>query len=462
MQMRCLIAAEEAIAGTIRNNLQKMNSFKDWEFAVCTDSRTLDERTGRGIDVLVLSRFLPGSDPLRLLAQVRTLFPSVHVVLLVGQITESCKAYLRAASREGLYNSVTGELPGDRPYNLMVAMTRPRQPDLDGYADLCAVIAGEGAGSIPEDHDEAVGDLGGQESEGVSDVASDVAPEMRSAHNGAGILVVSTANKGGVGKTTAAVAVAKSLGSAGIRVALVDLDLGGPNIASFLDIRDAPGIERLSNLGKVSLAQVEQLLVPVDDNLRVLPGPMNKTLPFFRGAELVAILDHLRRIFPVIICDTPPEPWTKGWLYAVFEAADLALAVVDQSKLSEEETKKYAPTLLSMGVRPERIRIVVNRYSQKLHNIRVVEAAFRSGFKKDCPAEMLPRIGAIIPENWNAAVKGAYRGEIAGLEDAGSPWHKLASEIAGLAGCRYERTGAGKNGQGQPSLFGKLFGKGGR
>jgi Flp pilus assembly CpaE family ATPase len=138
----------------------------------------------------------------------------------------------------------------------------------------------------------------------------------------------------------------------------------------------------------------------------------------------------------------------------VFEIADMALAVVDQSMFSEEETKKYAPTLLAMGITPEKIRIVVNRYSAKLHNIRVVEAAFNSGFKKNCKA--LPKVVAIIPENWNAAVQDAYKGSVANLVDAGSPWHKLAKEIAGMSGYRYERAESQSKNTG--GLFNRLLG----
>ena len=277
-----------------------------------------------------------------------------------------------------------------------------------------------------------------------------------------GVLVVSTANKGGVGKTTTAIATATALGRAGIPTVLVDLDLGAPDLATFFKIKDVPGIERLSNLHIINPAQIDSLLVKVENNLYILPGPMNRTLPRFEDGELSLVLDYLKGKFPVVICDTPPEPWTKRWLYSIFDTVDMALAVVDQSKFSEEETRKYAPTLLAMGVRPERIRIIVNRYSPKLHNTRVIETMFRSGFKKSCRIEMLPRIGAVIQENWDASVVDTYKGEIAGLDGGGSQWHRLAREIADMAGYRYEpiNTGRGTD-KGKNSLFDRLLKKGG-
>jgi cellulose biosynthesis protein BcsQ len=189
---------------------------------------------------------------------------------------------------------------------------------------------------------------------------------------------------------------------------------------------------------------------------------MSKTLPRFEGGELLMVLDHLKGGFPVVVCDTPPEPWTKRWLYSAFEAVDMALAVVDQSKFSEEETKKYAPTLLMMGVKPEKIRIVVNRFSPKLHTIRVIETMFNAGFKKKCSAGMLPRVGAVIQNNWDASVRGTYNGEITDIDGTDSQWHKLAKEIAALAGYRYEPTDPGNClDRGKASLFYKLFRKGG-
>ena len=109
-----------------------MNSFSDWTFDVCMDSRSMKELADESIDVLVLSRFLQGSDPIKLVSKIRLFFPSADIVLLAGQLTESSRAYVRAANKAGFHNIVTGKLPGDRPYTLMVALTRPKNPELDG------------------------------------------------------------------------------------------------------------------------------------------------------------------------------------------------------------------------------------------------------------------------------------------------------------------------------------------
>ncbi len=453
-ELRCLIAVEEKFAGIFKSNLSKMSKFSDWTFDVCTDSTALKEWAGKDIDVLVLSRNLPGSDPVRLLSQLRTIFQSAHIVLWVGEVTESNKVYMRAAAKAGLHNTVTGKPPGDRPYTLMVALTRSKQPELDGYVDL-----GDADENVSENT--VLDDRGDDDREETDELTEDypvapVRPEMIRRHAGTdGIVVISTANKGGIGKTTTSIYVATALARAGVPTVLVDLDLGAPDVASFFEIKDTPGIERLASQTKINPAQIDRLLVKVD-NLYVLPGVMNKTLPRFNAGELVAILNYLKQKYAVVVVDTSPEPWTKKWLYEVFEVADLALAVVDQSKFSEEETKKYGPTLLAMGITPEKIWIVVNRFSPKLHQVRVVEAAFNSGFKKSC--KVLPRVGAVINENREKIEKGTYKGIVIGLEDPNSSWHELAQGIAEIAGYRYERTGGDKTtkntGHGLFGLFG--------
>jgi cellulose biosynthesis protein BcsQ len=408
-------------------------------------------------------RVVQGADPIKLLSKIRSLFPSAHIVLLIGHLSEASRAYVMAANKAGLHNVVTGKLPGDRPYNLMTALTRPKRPEIDGYNELSEEKLPEREYDQTPDREADHEDLDQvvQQPVETHSAREDVHQKYPVKKTAAGVLVVSTANKGGVGKTTTAIATATALGRAGIPTVLVDLDLGAPDLATFFKIRDVPGIESLSNLHNINPLQIDRLLVKEESNLYVLPGPMNRTLPRFEDGELSLALDYLKGRFPVVVCDTPPEPWTKKWLYSVFDTVDLALAVVDQSKFSEEETKKYAPTLLAMGIKPERIRIVVNRFSPKLHNTRVIETMFRSGFKKSCPIEILPRIGAVIQDNWDASVMDTYKGGIDELEAAGSQWHRLAKEIADLAGYRYDRQSDVKGvNKSKRSFFDRLLKKG--
>ncbi|AEG15981.1 diguanylate cyclase [Desulfofundulus kuznetsovii DSM 6115] len=240
-----------------------------------------------------------------------------------------------------------------------------------------------------------------------------------------GKLVLVAANKGGVGKTTVAISLSLLTARAGIPTCLCDFDFGGPNVAVFFDVKNKPGIEKLSGKRHVERF-ARELLVKVENNLMILPGPMNKTLPYFEPGQLAEIVDFLSQDC-LVVGDTPPEFWTKPWMKELFQRADLVLAVVDQSKFSEAETKDYAPKLIMTGVEPSRIRIVCNRFSAKLYSVKRVESFFNAGIKakKD-----LPRVVAAIPEDWEDFVKKGYRGEIAGLDDPASPWRKLAEEVA--------------------------------
>ena len=214
---------------------------------------------------------------------------------------------------------MTGKLPGDRPYTLMGALTRSKQPELDGYTELCEIATdGETEDGIN------IQDMHAQVAE-----KTEQSPAVPIVHDDSGrlcktgrlssVLVVSTANKGGVGKTTTAIHIATALARAGIPTVLIDLDLSAPDIATYYKIKDVPGIERLRNQSLVPL-QVDRLLITVNNDLQVLPGPMDKTLPHFNDGELSAILNYLKQRFPVVVCDTSPEFWTKRWLNEVFEA----------------------------------------------------------------------------------------------------------------------------------------------
>lgn len=232
--------------------------------------------------------------------------------------------------------------------------------------------------------------------------------------------VLTYSNKGGVGKTTAAVSIARVLAECGVKTVLCDFDLGGPDVTTYFDLKPEMGIDKLTEV------DVEALLLQASENFWVLPGPVGAEIPRFAGDELLGVVERLCRKF-VVIGDTPPAPWEKEFLHPLFASADMVCAVVDQSKFSVKETETYAPTLLAMGVRPENIRIVVNRYSPKLGSLREIERAFCTGFKKN--VRTLPRVVAVIPEGWEQQVKAGYRGDVLHKEE----WLKVAREITGDA-----------------------------
>ncbi|MGB9847335.1 MAG: hypothetical protein ACPLRH_07500, partial [Desulfotomaculales bacterium] len=189
--------------------------------------------------------------------------------------------------------------------------------------------------------------------------------------------------------------------------------------------------------------------------LRVLPGPADYTVPAFEPGQVAAVAQYLLSRYPLVIGDTAPEFWKdKPWLEELFPLADRVLAVTDQSRFNLEENKKYAPLLLSMGVPPDKIDIVVTRYSPRLKKVKEIEESFCSGFKKNVPAKLLPRVVAVIPHEWEEYQKKGYEGEVAGLEDAYSQWHSLAERIAALAGYSYKRP----EGESRKSFF-ALLGK---
>lgn len=276
-----------------------------------------------------------------------------------------------------------------------------------------------GTSGRPEGKDAAATDA-------VFPVAAPRAAGGFTAANNEGVLALTYANKGGVGKTTVALGVALALAGGGVPVALCDLDFGGPDVAGFFNLRPGRGAESLSDVPAVDL------LVKVKENLYVLPGPAGAEMPRLAGEQLAAAIDSLRREFPVVVGDTPPAPWEKAYLHGVFARAGLVYAVVDQSKFSVQETQKYAPVLLAMGVAPQRIRIVVNRFNPKLVSVREIERAFSSGFKKGI--KDLPRVAAVIPEGWEEQVKAAYQGRVPPRGE----WAALAREVATAAGVSLE------------------------
>lgn len=442
--MHCLIAAEKDSLEVILNNLRKLRP--DIVFEACDDVSELCTLSKKRPDILLLSRFLPGEDARKLLKEVPVLFSTTHIVLLVGEMDEEGRTYIRLAREHGLTNYVTGVLPGDRPYTLPIALSQERETgnalEIKTNNETTEPIEEK----LPEPEPPMVrcepAYIGG----GIEDPLEPLFVRDELAEKG--LLVITTANKGGVGKTTTATTLAIALANVGIDVIVADLDLEGPNVSGFFGITPQKGIESLASRQQGLKYLTDQLLWETKyKHLRVLPGMVSKTASpdtLFGSTQIVNIINAVRQNAPVVIADTPPGFWAKPWLPRVFMAADIVLAIVDQSAFSKQDSEEYAPYILSMGVDPKKIKIVLNRFSPRLHNAKLLEKAFCDGFKETVPTKELPRIAVTIPNDWDAHGLKGYCGEAVGLDDARNQWHNLAEEIALVAGFRYRNPNAQK------------------
>lgn len=232
------------------------------------------------------------------------------------------------------------------------------------------------------------------------------------------LLLLTYANKGGVGKTTAAISLAEVLAPR-VKTLLIDLNFGGPNIGTFYSVE--------SN----NYLQSPPKPIRVKDNLWVLPAPKNLTPSEVDAERLLQTIQSLQQ-FQVIIGDTPPAPWDHIYLHQIFASSDLVYSIVDQSPFSVSETKTYAIKLLAMGVKPDRIRLIINRYNSRYTSPKKIQEAFSAGFKKD--VKFSPKIVAHVPENWDAQVKAEYKGHILNKD----VWEEACLEVYAKLGLAVE------------------------
>ncbi|MQL51072.1 hypothetical protein GFC01_02055 [Desulfofundulus thermobenzoicus] len=122
---KVLLAVEQNLAEEILANIQKIEPFNDgreWKFETCPNAEQLLKEPVP--DVLVLSRNLPGIESFKLLEKVKKRFNKARIVLLVGNVNERSRAYMKKAESLGLRNFVKGELPGERPYIFTIALQK--------------------------------------------------------------------------------------------------------------------------------------------------------------------------------------------------------------------------------------------------------------------------------------------------------------------------------------------------
>lgn len=172
-----------------------------------------------------------------------------------------------------------------------------------------------------------------------------------------GVTYALTSGKGGVGKTTSAVSLAVALRQRGHAVAIVDADLGMPNVASTLDLEPAVTLHDLlassdaahggrgtagtdgADSGAIGDRAVADAVDDLADGLGVLAG--DATLEGYAAAEptgLAAVVDALAGRYDCVLLDTGGGLSYEGVL--PLELSDGAILVTSPEPAAVADTAK--------------------------------------------------------------------------------------------------------------------------
>ncbi len=175
-------------------------------------------------------------------------------------------------------------------------------------------------------------------------------------------IITVTGPRGGCGKTVLAANLAVSMAVVNEKIALVDLNLWGGDIAMLLDLTPRRTLgDLLPGFGGIDYDVVDSVLVKHSSGVSVLSAPLTGT---FDGATLSrymvqGILEALREHYDCTVVDTGYANLEST--LAAMDYSDLILVVVGMDLPRLRDGKLYLKNLMAANYPRERIRVVVNR-----------------------------------------------------------------------------------------------------
>jgi len=168
--------------------------------------------------------------------------------------------------------------------------------------------------------------------------------------------------RGGCGKSIVATNLAVSIASQGDKVALVDLNLWGGDVAMLMDLTPRRTLgDLLPGFGGIDYDIVDSVMVKHASGVAVLSAPLTGT---FDGTTLSrymvqSILEALRQNYDCTVVDTS-YPNLESTL-AAMDYSDLILVVVGTDLPRLRDGKQYLKNLIAANYPKEKIRVVLNK-----------------------------------------------------------------------------------------------------
>ena len=200
----------------------------------------------------------------------------------------------------------------------------------------------------------------------------------------AGQIIVVTAEKGGVGKTTTAVHVGAALARGGASVLLVDADQQG-SVATALGLEAEPGI---FNALVVQMSPAQCIRQTGRENLYLLPGNQKtKTAATIISTQIASrelelwdvgeMLQRLGRAYEYMVIDTPANSVLQE---AALSVADVVLIPAALDFLAMTGVAKTLENIKKLCVEAPRILIVPTLYDKRLgehtYNLGTLQATY--------------------------------------------------------------------------------------
>ncbi|MFI8518501.1 CpaE family protein [Streptomyces sp. NPDC085481] len=268
-----------------------------------------------------------------------------------------------------------------------------------------------------------------------------------------GRVVTVSGAKGGVGTTVAAVHLALAARASGRTVALVDMDLQGGDIASYLDVQFRRSLADLAAINDITPRVLQDAVYVHETGLALLLAPGEGE----RGEEVTdrsarQIVSALRSRYEVVVIDCGTH--LDGASAAAVEMAETALLLTTPDVVAVRAAKRVVRMWDRLQVRkPEETTLVVNRYHrsteiqpaliQKITGTRMAGVAVPAHFKELAAVVDAGRLHDLDARSSVRQALWSLAGEL-GLVKAAGQGRELVPAPGGRGSLGLRRRGGGR------------------